>query len=186
MRVLVQISAVLLALGLGTAFRLPREIETERTITIGKPPSAVFEVLNGFDRFQAWAPWVAKDPGATYTPQGPPEGASATLRFEGSPWRIGSGYHRIQLSVPDRQVTIDHELGPYRAVSRFVLNPAPGGTSLRWRFAIDLGMSPISRWRGLAVAAAVDRDCEAGLTGLKVLVEKTPPVAGAILRPDSE
>jgi len=184
-KILGWLAAVLLALGVGTAYRLPREALFERSIAIERPPNEVFRMLNGFVRFRDWAPWTAKDPGAIYTYEGPETGAAATLRFEGSPWKIGSGYHRIVLVVPDRQVMIAHELGPYRGVSRFILTGQAGGTSVDWSLEVDLGMSPIARWRGLAIERDLDRDTRAGLAALKALVEKTPPEPGAILRPDS-
>ena len=179
-------AAVLLALAVGTAFRLPREAEAERSITIERPRDEVFQVLNSFDRFNEWAPWAAKDPGAIYTHEGPAAGAAATLRFEGSPWTIGSGYHRIVVSVHGRQVTMEHELGSHRAVSKLVLTEQPaGGTAVAWHLALDMGMSPISRWRGLGLEGELDRDCASGLAALKVLVERTPPAASDILGPHS-
>lgn len=184
-RILGWLAIVLVASGIGTAFRLPREAVFERSITIERPPNEVFRVLDGFERFRDWAPWAAKDPGAIYAPEGPATGAAATLRFEGSPGGIGSGYHRIVLGVIDRQVMIAHELGPYRGVSRFILTGEAHGTTVDWTLEIDLGMSPITRWRGFAIRSELDRDTRVGLAALKELVEKTPPGPGAILRPDS-
>jgi len=176
LKILGIVTLVLVVLFVGIAFLLPREVQVERSTTIERPPAMVFEVLNGFIRFNEWSPWVAKDPDATYAREGPETGAGATLRFEGNPSALGAGFHRIRVSAAHRQITMEHELGPHMGLSKFLLSPAPDrdGTSLVWSFAIDLGMNPISRWRGLSLEAPLGRDCEAGLASLKALVEKLP------------
>ena len=82
---------VVAALLVGVAFVLPDSAHVERTITINRPASEVFAVLNSYRRFNDWSPWATKDPNAKYTITGPAAGVGAKMSWVGDPKTVGSG-----------------------------------------------------------------------------------------------
>src|SRR5215471_4271238 len=104
---------VLVVALIGVAFVLPSSAHVERSITIERPPSEVFAVLNSFRRFNEWSPWAAKDPNAQYTFSGPLTGAGAKMSWQGDPKTVGTGSQAIVASKPNESVTVALDFGEY-------------------------------------------------------------------------
>ncbi len=176
---------VLAAALVGVAFVLPSSAHVERSITIERPASEVFAVLNSYRRFNDWSPWAARDPNAHYTVSGPVSGVGAKQSWQGDPKTVGSGSQEIVESKPNESVTTALDFGDMgQATARFVLAPAGKGTRVTWALdtraplALDgkILWNATGRYIGLFMDRMVGPDYEAGLANLKKLVESFPDV----------
>jgi len=176
---------IVAALAVGVAFVLPDSAHVERSITINRPASEVFAVLNGYRRFNDWSPWAAKDPNATYTIGGPASGVGAKFSWQGDPRTVGSGNWEITESTPDKSVTSALDFGNRgKARAHFALVPgtSPGSTRVVWSLdtqaplALDghLAWNTVGRYIGLFMDKMVGPDYEQGLQRLKTLIEGFP------------
>jgi effector-binding domain-containing protein len=176
---------VLVVALVGVAFVLPGSAHVERSITIARPASEVFAVLNGYRRFNDWSPWATKDPSAVYTYGGPAAGVGAKMSWHGDPKTVGSGSQEIVASKPEESVTTALDFGDMgRATAQFLLARAGGGTKVTWTLdtKAPLGLDArivsnlIGRYMGLFMDRMVGPDYAAGLARLKALVETFPDV----------
>jgi effector-binding domain-containing protein/carbon monoxide dehydrogenase subunit G len=176
---------VLIVVLIGVAFFLPNSGHVERSITIARPPSMVFAVLNSYRRFNDWSPWVGKDPNAHYTVTGPVAGVGAKESWVGDPKTVGSGSQEIIESKADESVTMALDFGDMgKAKARFLLSPEDKGTRVKWTLdtqaplALDgkVLWNTIGRYMGLFMDSMVGPDYETGLAKLKTLVETFPDV----------
>lgn len=162
-------------------FLLPREVHVERRITIDRPPSTVFTLLNGFRSFEAWSPWAQLDPDAVYTYSGPPAGVGARLDWSGDPRLVGTGWQEIIESRPYSLLRMQLDFDQQgRAQSYFELTATGSGTDLTWGFDTDLVEGQgifgglLARYFGLFFDRWIGGDYERGLASLKRLAESLP------------
>ncbi|MBT8059689.1 MAG: SRPBCC family protein [Gammaproteobacteria bacterium] len=162
-------------------FLLPREVHVERRITIDRPPSTVFTLVNGFERFESWSPWAPLDPEAVYTYSGPASGVGAKLAWSGDPRLVGSGWQEIIESQPYTLVRMQLDFEQQgRAQSYFQLVGVGRGTELIWGFDTDLVEGQgvfgglLARYFGLFFDRWIGSDYERGLASLKRLAESLP------------
>ena len=69
----------LVAVFVVTGYLLPNQVHVERSITVDRPASMMFELLNSYRDFQAWSPWAERDPKAEFIISGPDSGVGARL-----------------------------------------------------------------------------------------------------------
>lgn len=179
MRLLKKLSiffAGLVVVLIGIAFLLPDQAHVERSITIARPPSQVFTVLNGFRRFNDWSPWFDLDPQAKTTLSGPASGVGAKFSWAGNK-DVGSGSQEIIESKPYEMLKIALVFGSMGdSTSTFRLTPADLGTEVSWSFDADFNGQLANRYFGLLIDSQIGKDYTRGLTRLKTLVERFPPV----------
>lgn len=167
---LVAFVGVVLALVVGIAYLLPREVEVERRVTVAAAPSRVFPEVNSLRRFSLWSPWSEYDPAMVPRFAGPEEGVGAEMHWESR--EVGSGTQVITLSVPAEKVEMALDFGTQgKAEAWFRLVPAGAGTEVTWGFRTDLGWNPVSRWMGLMFPDLIAADYDRGLARLKARVE---------------
>lgn len=183
-RLVVFVLVLIVAL-IGAAFFLPGSAHVERSITIARPASVVFAVLNSYRRFNDWSPWAAKDPNAHYTISGPVAGVGAKQSWQGDPKTVGSGSQEITESKPNESVTTALDFGDMgKARARFVLSPDGKGTRVKWTLDTEAPLAPdgklirnaIGRYMGFFMDRMVGPDYQTGLAKLKTLVETFPDV----------
>ncbi len=164
---------LLIAVLVGVAFLLPREITVERSVVIDAPAAEIFPHVNSLKAQEAWSPWLHRDPEATLLYEGPKAGAGSTLIWSSDNPDVGSGTHVITASETDRRVDSALDFGPMgTAVAWITLDPAGGeSTEVSWGFTTDMGLNPVARWMGLMMEDWVGADYEDGLNRLKTLVE---------------
>jgi hypothetical protein len=154
-------------------FVLPREVSVARSIDINAPASDIFPHLNSPRATVAWSPWLAKDPQAKTSFDGPETGVGAKMAWSSEHPQVGSGSSEITLSEPDQRVTVALDFGDMgTATAGQVLEPAGAATRVTWSFETDTGAGPVGRWMGLMMDGWVGTDFEAGLSNLKELVER--------------
>jgi effector-binding domain-containing protein len=170
---------------LGVAFVLPPSAHVERSITINRPASQIYTVLNSYRRFNEWSPWAAKDPAAKYQISGPASGVGAKESWQGDPKTVGSGSQEIIESTPNKSVGTSLDFGDMgKATAHFQLTPdaTNASTKVLWTLdtqaplAIDgkILWNAIGRYMGLFMDKMVGADYEQGLAKLKTLVESFP------------
>src|SRR3569623_1715732 len=178
---------LLVVLLIGAAFALPSTSHVERSITINRPVSQVFTVLDSYRRFNEWSPWAAKDAHAKYTVSGPVSGVGAKQAWVGDPKTVGSGSQAIVATEPNRSISTALTFGEdMQARARFVLTADnETSTKVTWTFETDAPLAfdaqfprnLIGRYMGLMMDKMIGSDYEQGLTKLKALLEDMPPAA---------
>ena len=156
------------------AFFLPKTAHVERTVTIARPASQVFGVLNNLHRFNAWSPWFDLDPQAKYTYSGADAGVGAKVNWAGNK-DVGSGSQEIVESKPNTFLKVQLDFGDMgRPVAAFNLAPAGEGTAVTWTLDQSFEGSLVGRYFGLMLDSMVGKDYDKGLAKLKTLVESFP------------
>jgi effector-binding domain-containing protein len=166
-----------LVIAVGITYLLPREIRVVREVGVDAPISAVFALVDGFDRFNDWSPWVNADPDARYVFDGPDRSVGARMSWDGDPDTVGTGTQTIIERVPFEKVRSELDFGSQgAAMSTFTLSEQGEGTLIRWEFETDMGLNPLGRWMGLFMDRWVGGDYETGLASIKGIAEKLPKV----------
>jgi len=175
--------AVAFVILIGVAFVLPASAHIERSITIARPASEVFAVLNSYRRFNEWSPWFGKDPTASYEVTGPAAGVGAKQSWRGDPHSVGSGFQEITASKPNEMVATALDFGDMgKGSAQFLLAPDGHATKVTWTLdtvaPLDVDgkivWNAIGRYVGLFMDRMVGPDYELGLARLKTLVETFP------------
>ena len=167
---------VVIILVMAVGYALPHQIHVERSIVINAPQAMVFDVLDGFKRFNEFSPWAALDPSTQYTYSGPENGVGAKMSWTSTNSRVGSGTNEIIDSTPPdfiRTRVVFGNQAPAEATFRF--EPADGGTRVTWGFDCDLGANPIAHYFGLMFDKWIGSDYEKGLARLKEVMEQANP-----------
>jgi carbon monoxide dehydrogenase subunit G len=139
---------------------------------IDAPQEAVFEVVNGFERFNEWSPWFGRDPQAEYSFEGPRTGVGAAMAWTSQHPEVGNGRQEIVESEPPRWVRIAFDFGRQgSAAGSFTLRPEGEGTHVTWAFDTDLGSNPLARYFGLVLDDMIGPAYEKGLANLKKVAE---------------
>jgi len=172
-KLLMLLMSVLLALVVGSFF-LKDRLLVERSISINKPPAAVFRLLNNFERYSEWSPW--HDQGMQYQRSGPDQGTGSVLSWQSV--SRGDGSLEIVESVPVKKITTRMEFVERGTVySRFLLQPSATGTDLRWQYEVDLSEieNPFYRYTGRYMALLMGKwiaeDYDRGLEKIRRLAE---------------
>jgi effector-binding domain-containing protein len=168
----------LLAAFVVTGYLLPKQVHVERTITINRPASMMFELLNSYRYYNEWSPWAERDPKAEFVISGPESGVGARMSWIGDPHLVGSGWQEIVASKPYEQIDIMLDFDAQGiALTGFTLVPEADATSVTWFFDSDLteGVNYLdaflARYFGLLFDRWVGGDYEQGLANLKQYAE---------------
>ena len=87
-----------------TGYFLPKRAHIERSITIDRPVTMMFELLNGYRHYNEWSPWAGRDPKAEFVISGPDSGVGARMSWVGDPQLVGSGWQEIVSSKPYERI----------------------------------------------------------------------------------
>ncbi len=164
-----------------TGFLLPKQVHIERTITVDRPATMMFELLNSYRYYNEWSPWAERDPKAEFAISGPDSGVGARMSWIGEPQLVGSGWQEIVASKPYERIDIKLDFDAQGlADTGFILVPHDGATRITWFFDSDLteGVklpdSFLARYFGLLFDRWVGGDYEKGLANLKKFAESLP------------
>lgn len=147
----------------------PGEFVVERSTTIAAPPAVVFSHVNNLHKWEAWSPWLPRDPQCQKTYEGPEAGTGAKFHWSGNE-QVGEGRMTIAESNAPEQIAIDLEfIKPFAAqnVTLFKFVPEGEGTKVTWN------MSGKNNFIGKAMCLFMDMDkmvgadFEKGLASLK-------------------
>ena len=172
---------LLLAAFVVTGYLLPKKVHIERSITIERPATMMFELLNSYRHFNEWSPWAGRDPKAQFIVSGPESGVGARMSWVGDPRLVGSGWQQIVASKPYEKIDIKLDFDAQGvADTGFTLVAQGDATRVTWFFDSDLteGVnfldSFLARYFGLLFDRWVGGDYELGLASLKQYAESLP------------
>jgi uncharacterized protein YndB with AHSA1/START domain len=166
--------AAIIVIFLIVAALQPADFRITRSATIAAPPSAVFEQINDFHKWNDWSPWAKMDPNAKNSFEGPPAGVGAGFAWAGNN-QVGEGRMTITDSRPNELVRMKLEFfKPFTAtnVAEFTLKPEGSQTAITW------SMSGTNGFMGKAMSLIMNCDkmvggqFEQGFANLKAIVEK--------------
>lgn len=172
-KILIAVVVVVLGLAAYIATR-PGEFQVARSATFAAPAPAVFAQVNELKKWEAWSPWAKKDPQAKNSYAGPAAGTGASMSWAGNR-EVGEGRMTIVGSTPNALVRFKLEFfKPFAATNsaEFTFREEGGRTALTWT------MRGRNNFIGKAMCLVFDMDkmvggdFEAGLAGIKSIVEK--------------
>jgi effector-binding domain-containing protein len=169
---------ILFAAFVAIGYSLPRQVHVERSISVERPASMMFALLNSYQHNLEWSPWAARDPDAEFVVSGPESGVGARLSWIGDPQLVGSGWQEIVASRPYEQIDIKLDFDAQgAALTGFTLLSQGDATHITWTFDSDLteGLgfldAFLARYFGLLFDRWIGGDYEKGLANLKQYAE---------------
>jgi ribosome-associated toxin RatA of RatAB toxin-antitoxin module len=168
--VLILLALVVVVVGVG-AF-LPKDFAVERSIEISASPEAVFDEVNSLRKWDAWSPWIARDPSIENTYSGPEAGVGATVTWTSE--KSGEGKQTITLSErPTRiETTLDfRDMGQPNATWTF--EPSGEGVEVTWGLT-GTTSGVLGGYFARMMDDWVGADYEDGLARLKDVAEALP------------
>jgi hypothetical protein len=157
---------------------LPSHAHVERTTELANPVAQVYDVLNGFRRYNAWQPWVPMDPLAKYTREGPDFGVGARLGWTSFEKIMGNGTLEIVETKPGESITMNMVNDWYGTNKVFVYkletNQQTRATNVTWSLDIDYGWDLFGRYAGLYLNGSVGELMSSGLSRLANLMATMP------------
>jgi hypothetical protein len=174
-KILLALAAVVLVLVVIIATR-PTEFRVERSATISAPAPVVFAQVNDFHKWEAWSPYVKRDPAMKRSVEGPPAGVGAIYTWSGN-HEVGEGRTTIVESRPGKLIRIKLEfVRPFAATSTaaFTFKPEGERTAVTW--SLDGRNSFPAKAMGLVMSMdkMIGDDFEKGLAQMKSIAETAP------------
>lgn len=153
----------------------PSDFRIVRSAQMAATPEAIFPHVNTLRSWEAWSPWLSRDPECKKTYEGPPSGVGSVFTWDGNK-NIGSGRMTITESRPSQLVRIRLEfIRPFPGTNAVELTCTPDaqGTMVMW--AMTGKYIFVSKAMGLFMNmdAMIGRDFEKGLANIKAIVENT-------------
>ena len=143
------------------------KMHIHKSVDIKAPAQKVFAILNDFNHWRAWSPWMIQDPDASTT-------VSEDGKFnEWNGNRVGSGNMRIVSETANE--TIDYDLTflkPWKSTAKvqFSLKLTEELTNVSW--SMDSRLPFFMFWMKKMMEAMVGMDYQRGLNMLKEYVEE--------------
>ena len=168
---IVGVVVVLFLAVLALGFARPKEFRIERSTVIASGAEAIYAAIADYRCWEHWSPWEKRDLAMKKTFAGPPSGVGASYEWDGDK-NVGHGRQEIVAATPCSRIEMQLDFfRPFRGTNKveFLLSPASGGTEVRWAMSGPLHF--IVRVLGFNMEKMVGPDFEAGLAGLKQLIE---------------
>ncbi|MGE0740538.1 MAG: SRPBCC family protein [Hyphomonadaceae bacterium] len=160
-------------------FLLPNTLEVTRSVTVERPRSAVFAMVNDLRIAKEWSPFYARDPDADYVFSGDP-GEGQNMRWTSDVRDIGAGRMSIVRSTNLEEVESILEMGDRATLtSRLMLRPSDEGSSVNWTMSAQCAEGSINvpcRYMNLVMRGRIEAELDSGLARLKTLAEQLPNV----------
>jgi hypothetical protein len=157
---------------------LPSHAHVERSAELANPVSQVFDVLNGFRRYNTWQPWAGIDPHATYTREGPDFGVGARLNWSSFEKQVGKGSLEISESTAPSVIKLALSNDWYGTNKTFAYkletNPQTRASNVIWSLDVDYGWDLFGRYAGLYLNGSVGELMSSGLGRLSNLLATMP------------
>jgi hypothetical protein len=169
--ILVILALVVIVLGIGAI--LPKDFRVERSIDIDAPPELVFDRVNSLRAWDAWSPWIARDPSIENTFAGPEAGVGATVTWTSD--ESGDGTQTITLSKRPTRIETRLDFGRMGKPSAdWTFEPRGNGVRVTWGLS-GTASGPLGGYFAKMMDRWVGADYEEGLRRLKGVVEAQPP-----------
>jgi len=170
--ILIALAAIVVVFVIVVATR-PADFRISRSTTMSASPSAVFELVNDFHKWEDWNPWGKVDPNAKMTYDGAPAGVGASYSWAGNN-KVGAGSGTIIESRPSDLIRIRLEfLKPMKAtnIAEFTFKPQGNQTAVTWSMSGKANF--MAKAFGLFVNCdtMVGKEFEKGLASMKAIAE---------------
>jgi len=142
----------------------------ERSVTINKPISEVFEMVSNFNTWPTWSPWLIQEAGCAVNVTGAVGSVGHGQSWNGK--QIGSGNMAITSVQENKRIDYDlFFLKPWKSQSKvaFIFEEVKGHTQVTW--TMDGTLPVFMFWMKKMMGAWVGSDYMRGLTMLKDLCE---------------
>jgi Polyketide cyclase / dehydrase and lipid transport len=145
----------------------------QNTVTIACPADEVFAFLADLRNIPKWNYAIER---TVQTSPGPARAGTSYRQTRTIPRRSEENLHITAFEPPSRLI-VNGQLGPFRAITSYLLQPAAGGT----RLTNDVELEPISallRPAGPLVVPRIKKAVAGNLSTLKQLLETGRPAEG--------
>lgn len=155
---------------------LPSHRYVRHSVETNRPVRLVYDLLNGFQRYDEWHPKRQHDPSIRYTLEGEPRGVGAILRYESTNPKIGDGKFVVTESIQDERIEWAAETIAYGSNKTYVFTLDDRGKTvdINWEYDVDYGWDLLGRYAGLYIDRTVGDDMRLGLTNLTGLLATIP------------
>ena len=174
---MLKIAALILVAALGTVVTLaafqPDSIQLERSIKIKASQDVVFQKINDLREWNAWSPWVKKDPAMVVTYSGANSRVGAIYEWSGNS-EVGKGRMEITDMSPTSRISIKLDfLEPFKVHNtvEFRLEADEGFTKTTWRMQAPMPFASKVFSVFVDMDEMVGGDFETGLANLKATAE---------------
>ncbi|HET7842961.1 MAG TPA: SRPBCC family protein [Xanthomonadales bacterium] len=171
--------AIVVVLFLGIGLLLPSHARVERKVELGNPVSQVYDTLNNLKKFNVWQPWVAVDPRAKYTIEGPEFGVGSKVRWNSMfDKSLGQGSIEIVETEPEELVkmSLDNNWrGTNKTWTMFIEQSSQtNAVTVRWVVDVDYGWDIMGRYAGMYLNGRVGELMNEGLGRLASFMATIP------------
>ena len=169
LKVIVGLMVAVVLIVLGVGLFLPKEFSVERTIEIEAPPERVFDQVNSLRNWDAWSPWLARDPTITNRYSGPEAGVGSKVEWTSEAY--GEGSQTITLSERPSRIETRFDFGEMgQPIARWSFEPQGEGVLVTWGLH-GKTTGPLGGYIAPKMDDWVGADYEEGLARLKVVAE---------------
>jgi len=173
-KILIRIIGILVVIIL-IGFLFPSEITLQKSITIDAPVEIVFDQVTDLHQWKYWSPWHQMDTTMETNYSGPYKGEGSIYEWSSQSEKVGSGTMKIVNSSPHDSIHINlNFMDKGTAFTTLYFSQASQGTEITWTFKREVGKSPFSRYFGLLMKSAINKNYSDGLAQLKAHVEMLP------------
>lgn len=170
MAVLILFALIVVVVGVG-AF-LPKDFRLERSIEMNASPELVFDQVNSLKNWNAWSPWIARDPSIESTYSGPESGVGAKVSWTSE--KSGDGTQTITSSERPTRIETALDFGDMgQPNAHWTFEPSGEGTQVTWGLS-GTTSGPLGGYFAKMMDGMVGQDYEDGLARLKQVVESAP------------
>ena len=165
--VLVVLALSVLVFGLG-AF-LSKDFRVVRSIEIDAAPEVVFDEVNTLEKWNAWSPWIARDPSIQNSFSGPESGVGASVSWTSD--NSGNGTQTITKSERPSRIEMALDFGEMgQPDADWTFEPSGDGTEVTWGLT-GTAAGPLGGYFARMMDDWVGKDYEDGLRRLKEVAE---------------
>ena len=174
-KIVIALAVIVVVLLVVVATR-PSELRVERTAVMAAPAPVVFDQVNDFHKWDAWSPYVKRDPSMKKSFEGAPAGVGAIYTWSGN-HEVGEGRTTIIESRPSELIRIKLEfVRPFAGTSTAAFTFRPDGERTAVTWSLEGRNSFPAKAMGLVMNMdrMIGGDFEQGLAQMKAIVEAAP------------
>ncbi|GAB2999254.1 polyketide cyclase [Arenimonas maotaiensis] len=175
--------AVVVVLFAAVALFLPSQRTVEYKTESNRPIGTVFDVLNGFNRFDEWSV-LRSDSMLKSQVSDPASGVGATMSYSSLNRSTGSGKWELVESVPEEKIKFkieDSSQGSDKTLTIFFKRTGPlnKNVEIRQVYEVDYGWNLLGRYAGMYVERNVGDKLKAGGKRLNTFLATVPKLSYA-------
>ncbi len=152
----------------------PKNYAVERSVTVDRPVSEVYDYIKYLKKHDEWSPWASRDPNMKKEFRGTDGEPGFVSAWEGNK-QVGSGEQEIKKLTENKRLDTELRfLKPYKSTSDAYVNldaVSEGSTKVSWGFTGENKFPMNIMMMFMNMDKAVGGDFEEGLASLKAKME---------------